>query len=447
MGGGMAGLGVQLGVDIAAGGESPGEARAEDAEETKQKVEKSAKEEEKAQLDAIGLSVAAYKSGTEAKLLILQQYAALALKYYGSADVDTVKQANAKVLEANRQFQEEQERLRKEAETKSKQSADRQFREQMTADQSKVANAKLLMADSTKTLEEYTKLEEGQIEHRKDMAAEDLAFREQNLNALAAAGRITDRQELEGQRELERERYRIQAQALQDRIQLLQDDIVAQSKARAQLELLEVQHMRRIQQIDLQGMLQQQRAWAGMFQAIGNSMQPVLAKFFNFQLSVKNLFIGLGTAVADSLANMAARNISTLAAQAAAGNTIRLKEIAGDAKAAAAGAYRAIVGIPYVGPVLAPAAAAVAFGAVMAFSSARAGYDIPAGVNPVTQLHEQEMVLPKEQADVIRGMAQGSGGGGSKVSLKVKSAGRGDVIIREKDLRGMLRRLGMQGSL
>ncbi|GAA5784704.1 phage tail length tape measure family protein [Chitiniphilus shinanonensis] len=39
------------------------------------------------------------------------------------------------------------------------------------------------------------------------------------------------------------------------------------------------------------------------------------------------------------------------------------------------------------------------------FPSAAGGYDIPAGVNPMTQLHEREMVLPAAYADVIRGLA------------------------------------------
>jgi len=47
--------------------------------------------------------------------------------------------------------------------------------------------------------------------------------------------------------------------------------------------------------------------------------------------------------------------------------------------------------------------------------SAEGGFDIPAGLNPVTQLHEQEMVLPKEQANTIRSLGHAtdaaSGGG------------------------------------
>ena len=90
-----------------------------------------------------------------------------------------------------------------------------------------------------------------------------------------------------------------------------------------------------------------------------------------------------------------------------------LKYVAIQAWKAASGAYQAIVGIPYVGPFLAPIAAAVALAAVMAMvkniSSARKGFDIQPGDNPITQLHEKEMVLPEEHADTIRNLKDGGG--------------------------------------
>jgi hypothetical protein len=57
-------------------------------------------------------------------------------------------------------------------------------------------------------------------------------------------------------------------------------------------------------------------------------------------------------------------------------------------------------------------AAVTAYAGVMAFASAEGGYDIPAGVNPMTQLHQKEMVLPAEHADTIRSLKGGGGGGG-----------------------------------
>ncbi|MEK5752395.1 transglycosylase SLT domain-containing protein [Acinetobacter variabilis] len=70
---------------------------------------------------------------------------------------------------------------------------------------------------------------------------------------------------------------------------------------------------------------------------------------------------------------------------------------------------------------LGAAAFAGVAGIVGKIASARGGYDIPAGVNPVTQLHEEEMVLPKQHANTIRALGKnltsdggiGGGQGGS----------------------------------
>jgi hypothetical protein len=93
-----------------------------------------------------------------------------------------------------------------------------------------------------------------------------------------------------------------------------------------------------------------------------------------------------------------------------------LKWIAVEAAKAAAAAWSALAGIPVVGPLLAPAAALATLGAVLALASqiksAAGGFDVPSNANPITQLHAEEMVLPKEYANVIRGMAGGGSGGG-----------------------------------
>ena len=67
---------------------------------------------------------------------------------------------------------------------------------------------------------------------------------------------------------------------------------------------------------------------------------------------------------------------------------------------------------------LGAAAFAGVAGIVSKVASARGGYDIPSGVNPLTQLHEEEMVLPKQHANTIRALGKsltsdgGIGGGG-----------------------------------
>ena len=99
-----------------------------------------------------------------------------------------------------------------------------------------------------------------------------------------------------------------------------------------------------------------------------------------------------------------------------------IKKIMMSAYEAMAGAWAAMSSIPYIGPALGVAAGIAAFAGVSAIvgkvASARGGYDIPAGVNPVTQLHEEEMVLPKQHANTIRALGKnlssdgGIGGGG-----------------------------------
>jgi len=87
------------------------------------------------------------------------------------------------------------------------------------------------------------------------------------------------------------------------------------------------------------------------------------------------------------------------------------EKIANDAYQAASGAYQAIVGIPYVGPVLAPIAADVAFAAMTAFEggivSAAGGYEVPS--DSLAVLHKNEVVLPATLASGFKSLiASGS---------------------------------------
>jgi hypothetical protein len=60
----------------------------------------------------------------------------------------------------------------------------------------------------------------------------------------------------------------------------------------------------------------------------------------------------------------------------------------------------------------APAFGMEAFTAALSFMSASGGYDIPSGVNPLTQLHAEEMVLPAHIANPLRDSLSGGGGSG-----------------------------------
>lgn len=159
------------------------------------------------------------------------------------------------------------------------------------------------------------------------------------------------------------------------------------------------------------GMLNRAQSWrssmAGIFISVGTAfvqemaVKPLAAYVASM---AKRLFLTSSTATTET-------GIETAAAGAkmAASSSASTVAVANNAVVAGSGAAASQASIPYVGPALAAVAMAAMLATVMGMSSsiksARGGYDIPAGINPMTQLHEEEMVLPARYANVIRGLA------------------------------------------
>lgn len=129
-----------------------------------------------------------------------------------------------------------------------------------------------------------------------------------------------------------------------------------------------------------------------------------------------------GAVIAGSQARTAAE-VTAQAESATAQATSGSAQIMNDALKAAAGAYQAVVGIPIVGPILAPIAAGAAFTAVAAFdtlTSAQSGeYRVPYD-GKAYALHADEAVMPRQIAnpmrdffsdDRVRDMIASAGGG------------------------------------
>lgn len=131
-----------------------------------------------------------------------------------------------------------------------------------------------------------------------------------------------------------------------------------------------------------------------------------------------------------------------------------IKSIMMSAWEAMAAAWAALSAIPIVGPALGVAAGIAAFAGVSAIvgkvASARGGYDIPSGVNPMTQLHEEEMVLPKQHANTIRALGKSVMGDGSMAQQPAYSADVGtmpQVNIQtwdSKDLKRFMKKHGRE---
>lgn len=176
---------------------------------------------------------------------------------------------------------------------------------------------------------------------------------------------------------------------------------------------------------------QSQQQWMSLFSTIENAWTSTVQKINSGGDSLKNFW-------KDIFHEMVA-----------AGERAAIQMILQHAAVAAAATWASLSAIPFVGPFIAPAAALATLAAVVAlaggFRSAAGGFDVPAGLNPMTQLHAQEMVLPKEYANVIRGMA-GGGGAGGNVTVVIKALDSADVHRWAKANQTTLASAAMNGA-
>ena len=266
---------------------------------------------------------------------------------------------------------------------------------------------------------------------RQQTAAVDA--RQQTAETEVALGRMTQAQLIEIKKKAEAEKYQIDVKAQMDRLALLKDDPNADPVAlqKAQDRLLEL-HRKYLEQkatLDKQAAVEQQKTstavYSGIEQSMQHSIQGILSGQMTLGKALQSLWQGVVSAITGEIAKIAAAWLINLVKS----KTIGLAEILDNAAVAGSGAYAATAMIPYIGPFMAPGAAATAYEGAASFAaglSAAGGYDIPAGVNPVVQAHQKEMILPEKQANVIRDMADG-GGDRKEIHLHVHALDAQDV--------------------
>ena len=331
---------------------------------------------------------------------------------------------------------------------------------------------------------EWEKLDKHKLEMEKDAADQALAN-----------GRISQLERLDLEIEFENRRYQIAYDALQERIALAEQDPTysqtAIDKLKGQMAELGQGHERT--QAKNEGKRESQRqkdapnvmemlqdggknVWQEAQQQMGQAFTAMLTRTQNFRTAMNNFFKSMGQTfiqemVTKPLMGMMQRMVQESAIYkmifstkdtletAAAAKTAATKAtettsvVTANATQAASGAAASQASIPYVGPILAVAAMAAIMAAVMGLMgggggsqttttttripSAAGGWDIPAGINPLTQLHENEMVLPAEHAQTIREMAGQSGGDDSTIIIN----STGGDFIHKKDLAKLLKQM------
>lgn len=283
--------------------------------------------------------------------------------------------------------------------------------------------------------------------------------------ALLDDDQITKAQFLQREIEFEERRYQVMLEYYAKRRLLNGNDPVANAKLDGDAQVEGAQHTNKVGQ--LRGDLGKQKAglfdFEGAFDGMSNSAVAGFARILKGAESWRQSMLNVFTSVRDTFlkvvvleplnAQLAAwgRQLAAklmflgkeeAAQQLSSGKVVGEKvteamaATSANAVTAGTGAAASQAAIPVVGPALAVAAMASIFAAVMAMGgkmkSARNGYDIPAGVNPVTQLHEEEMVLPKEQANAIRNLTEGGGGQPMSVTYNDHSGRLSDDEIRRK---------------
>lgn len=331
---------------------------------------------------------------------------------------------------------------------------------------------------------EWEKLDKHKLEVERDAADQALAN-----------GRISQLERLDLEIEFENRRYQIAYDALQERIALAEQDPTysqtAIDKLKAQMAELGQGHERT--QAKNEGKRESQRqkdapnvmemlqdggknVWQEAQQQMGQAFSAMLTRTQNFRTAMNNFFKSMGQTfiqemVTKPLMGMMQRMVQESAIYkmifstkdtletAAAAKTAATKAtettsvVTANATQAASGAAASQASIPYVGPILAVAAMAAIMAAVMGLMgggggsqttttttripSAAGGWDIPVGINPLTQLHENEMVLPAEHAQTIREMAGQSGGDDSTIIIN----STGGDFIHKKDLAKLLKQM------
>lgn len=297
-------------------------------------------------------------------------------------------------------------------------------------------------------------IERAKQEQLKALAAEERANRAANLTQMIdlkeqdarlqlALGRITNAEMLALEQQFENERYAIKRAALQQ-LQATVDpnrDPVEYAKINSQIEELERAHQLTLGEIRAKSALDNEKYALQFKQGMETSLNSVLSSFLKGTMTIKDLMRGLATAILDAFTNMlaqwAAKQIAQWVMEKVGNKVSALGKIMDASAVAGANAVASTAAAPYPLNLSAPAVGASMSATAASFAgmlAAEQGFDVPAGVSPVTRLHEKEMVLPAKYADTIRDMAEGGGGGGQPLTVNISAVDAKsvrDLFMRE----------------
>lgn len=309
------------------------------------------------------------------------------------------------------------------------------------------------------------------IDEWKRAATAGIEVQEQSADLAYAMGEISNEERLQLDRQFEQQRYEIAQQAIEERMALMAKDpnmsAVEYQKLKNQLLEIDRKHMMDKRQIEnsikVAAATPQLRMFDQMQQSFGQAITGMLTRAQTLRQGLNSIFQSILSSFVQNMVvtplvewasgllrqtalyqvffgTKKTMEAADAAAQAATQKALGVTGVMSNASLAATAAMASVAAIPFYGWAMAPAVGAETFATAMAFMpSARNGYDIPAGINPMTQLHEEEMVLPREHANTIRRMSGddggSSGGGALNVHFNIQALDGHDVkrvLIKNK---------------
>lgn len=272
---------------------------------------------------------------------------------------------------------------------------------------------------------------EASLNNAKDHAQRQLAIEKERIDYEEKMGIISASQKLIQLQQVEDAQYAIELKALQQRLLLYDEEPKKRAQVNAEISKLQDQHNLDMKKTQDGVTEEMKKKWEGILAPINSAFDTSIKGIIMGTTTLKQAEAKIGQSILDEFISLGLKKVTSwiatqiaLTSATAAGEAARGSIEAGAASASLASeaalaikkiwnyAAESFAGVtaflaPMMGP-FAPAGAAVVSGIVIAEAgnilSAEGGFDIPKGLNPMTQLHSGEMVLPSKIADKVRAM-------------------------------------------
>jgi hypothetical protein len=317
------------------------------------------------------------------------------------------------------------------AETRGDSQTARRFRDDAAEVQQQINALKARGQREAETAAKAAQREKEQLAREgvtfeQQMGRLSLANEKTILDEKVTLGEITNKQRYAQLQKLALDEYNLENEALLKESRLGGLSVVDKQKVDDQMLLLHQKYLNQKDALTRKSLADEKKQFDQVFQGINRaftqSINGILQGTQTWQQATANIFTGVLSVFVDMAEKMVAKWLESLLLNAVYGKTEAAGQIATSAAAAGAGAYSATALIPYVGPVLAPAAAATAYANTMAFEGLASfdvgSWDLPS--DQVARVHEGEMIIPKPFADSMR--ENGGLGGGDTYHIHAVDA-------------------------